>query len=66
MGKAIAMLCARKSYVSDPTMAEEISVWRAVELAVQMDLCRIILEGDALVIVQALRRDEDCWNLFGH
>lgn len=64
-GKPLAMLCASKRYVSNPTMAKAIAAWRVVELAVQLDLRCFILEGDALVIVQTLRRDEGCWSLFG-
>ncbi|XP_059455066.1 uncharacterized protein LOC132185289 [Corylus avellana] len=64
-GKPLAMLCASKRHVYNPTMAKAIAACRAVELAVQLDLHRFISKGDALVIVQALRSDEGCWSLFG-
>jgi hypothetical protein len=39
------MLCASKDYISDPTMAEVVAAWRAVELACRLDLQGIMLEG---------------------
>jgi hypothetical protein len=32
-GKALAMFCVNKEGVQDPTMAEAVAVWEAVELA---------------------------------
>lgn len=61
----LAMLCARTEFVSDPTIAEAIAAWRAVELAMKLGFCFITLEGDALLIVQALSGDENCWSLRG-
>jgi hypothetical protein len=33
---AIVMLCASKEYIPDPTMAEVVAAWRAVELACRL------------------------------
>jgi hypothetical protein len=54
---AIVMLCASKEYISDPTMAEVVAAWRAVELACRLDLQGIMLEG--------LRKNGSCWSLYG-
>jgi hypothetical protein len=59
------MLCASKEYISDPTMAEAVAAWRAVELACRLDLQGIMLKGDSLDIVQALRKIGSCWILYG-
>ena len=55
-GKAIAMFCANKGRVQDPTMAEAVAVWEAIELAHRLGLRRLILEGDVLEIVQMLKK----------
>lgn len=36
-----------------------------MELATQLDLHSIILEVDALMIVRALTKEEECWSLYG-
>jgi hypothetical protein len=51
-GVLVVMLCAAKGNVNEPTMAKAFGAWKAVNLAVQMNLRRIILEGDALIIVR--------------
>jgi hypothetical protein len=53
----IVMLCASKEYIYDPTMAEVVAAWRAVELACRLDLQGIMLEG--------LRKNGSCWSLYG-
>jgi hypothetical protein len=61
-GNVLAMLCTKKEHISDPTMAEAVVAWRAVNLARRLDLQSIMLEGDALEIVQALQEDKGCWS----
>ena len=64
-GTVLAMFCATKRYVQDPTMAEAVAAWEAMELAQRLDLRRFILEGDALEIVQMLRQEGGCGTIYG-
>jgi hypothetical protein len=64
-GQALAMFCANKEGVQDPTMAEAIVVWEAVELALRLGIQSLILEGDALEIVPMLKKEGDCGMIYG-
>jgi ribonuclease HI len=64
-GQAIAMFCSTKGGVQDPTMAEAVAVWEAVELAHRLGLRSLVLEGDALEIVQMLKKDGECGTIYG-
>jgi ribonuclease HI len=55
-GKAVAMFCANKGFVQDPTMAEAQAAWEAVELTRRLNIRKIILEGDSLEIVKMLQK----------
>ena len=50
--------------INDPSTAEALAAWAAMEVIQQMDLRKIILEGDALEVVQALNIDVACFLLF--
>jgi hypothetical protein len=47
----VVMLCATTRNIHEPTVVKAYVAWKAMDLAVQMNLRRIILEGDALIIV---------------
>jgi hypothetical protein len=64
-GSAVVMLCASKEFISDPAMAEAVAAWRTVELACSLDLESIMLEGDSLEVVQALKKNGSCWSSYG-
>jgi hypothetical protein len=59
----VVMICEVKDNVSEPTMAEAFGAWDAVKIATQLDLRSIILEGDSLIIVRALMKEDDYWSL---
>lgn len=40
--------------------------WATVELGGQLGLNKILLEGDSLEVVKALRREESSWNQYVH
>jgi ribonuclease HI len=64
-GVVLAMYCTTKGFVTSPSDAETVGAWAAVELAKRLGLQRVIFEGDALEIIQALTRDGDCWASYG-
>ena len=59
------MFCEVKDNVSEPTKAEAFGAWKIVKVVTQLDLGNIILEGDSLIIVQALTKEDDYWSLYG-
>lgn len=65
-GELLATQCATKDFITDPRTAEAYAAWRAVELSSQLGLQRIVLEGDALEIVNVLKNDEVWLGSFGH
>jgi ribonuclease HI len=64
-GVVLAMYCTTKGCITSPSDAEAVGAWAAVQLAKRMGLRRVILEGDALEIIQGLTRDGDCWAPYG-
>jgi hypothetical protein len=64
-GAVLAMLCTIRKSITSPAVAETVGAWAAVELAKRMGLRRVIFEGDALEIIQALTRDGESWAIYG-
>jgi ribonuclease HI len=64
-GKALVMACATKEFVNNPTMAEAVGAWLAVDLAKRLDLRNVLLEGDALEVVEAITKEGNCWTVYG-
>lgn len=64
-GEAVAMCCATKPFVNDPSAVEAMAVAQAVQLGRRMAWEKIIPEGDALEVVQLLRRREPWLGSFG-
>jgi ribonuclease HI len=55
MGRVCASLCTALSYISDPSTAEALAARMGVEFSKAMGFRRIWLEGDAKVVVDALK-----------
>ncbi|XP_059461945.1 uncharacterized protein LOC132190935 [Corylus avellana] len=64
-GKAMAMLCATKRSITNAPTVEAIGAWLAVDYAQRMGYQNVVFEGDALEIVRALNKEEDCWTTYG-
>jgi hypothetical protein len=61
----LASLCATVPFISDPAIAEAYAAWKAAGLCCELGLQRIILEGDASVIVQALQQTDPSRSPYG-
>lgn len=61
----VAMFCAMKGNVFELKVADAFGLWKDVELAAQLGLRSFTLEGDALIIVRALTKEDDCWSVYG-
>lgn len=59
-------LCQNLSKVQSAEMVEALVAQRAVIFAREMSLFDIIVEGDCLIVIQALLRFGPCPLLFGH
>jgi hypothetical protein len=53
-GGVVAMACETKDHIQDLAIVEAIAARRDVELSAELGIRRLLLEGDALKIVQAL------------
>ena len=52
-----------KPLIADPAVAEGVGAWYA---DCQMGSQKVMLEWDSLEIIQALRKDGQCWSSHGH
>lgn len=50
-GSVLAAMCTFLPYITDPTTAKAVSLWKAVSTSVDLGFQRLHMEGDALTIV---------------
>jgi hypothetical protein len=63
-GKVIAAMCSSQRYISDSSVAEAFGARLCAEFGLFLGLRSVILEGDALEVVQELKRvNEDAGHL---
>jgi hypothetical protein len=60
-GGVVIMACESKKFVHNPAVAEALAARRGVELCAEWGIRKLLLEGDALQIVQALISDTGGW-----
>jgi hypothetical protein len=53
-------------FVVDPSMAEALGDWNAEKFGCELGLSHVHLEGDALNVVEALKKEGPCWHPFGY
>jgi hypothetical protein len=63
--KVVVMACATKDFINNPTMAEAVGAWFAVALAKRLGLRNVLIEGDALEVVDAISKEGNCWTVYG-
>jgi hypothetical protein len=61
----LAAKCVMEPFVVDPTIIEAYGAWLSIKLGKQIGHPCIVIEGDSLEIVQALRREGKCWSIYG-
>jgi hypothetical protein len=64
-GAVLASLCTTVPFISNPTIVEAIAAWKAANLCYDLGFQRVIMEGDALVVVQALQQNAPSWCQYG-
>jgi ribonuclease HI len=65
-GKVRGGKCVTKPLIADPAVAEGVGAWYAADLCCQMGFQKVVLEGDSSEIIQAPRKDGQCWRSYGH
>ena len=65
-GQVIAALSQRIGLPCTVEMAEDLATRRVMEIARELSLFDVILEGDCLRVVQALNASGGCKTLYGH
>lgn len=55
-GLVVASMCGTIPFIIDPTIAEAVAAWKAIVFYCEQGFQRLILEGDALEIVQVFGR----------
>lgn len=65
-GCVIAALSQKISMTQSVELAEALAARRAVTFDMELSLSRVIIEGDCLRVVQALKSLGRCNTLFGH
>jgi hypothetical protein len=46
-------------------MAKAVGAWFAVALAKRLGLRNVLIEGDALEVVDAISKEGNCWTVYG-
>lgn len=64
-GEVIACLSALKELRSQPVLAEIMSLWCIVEFCEELGLSKVQLEGDAQIIIDAVKVEKECSTWFG-
>lgn len=54
-----------RRYITNPTMVEAYTAWNVVLFGIDLGLHYIILEGDALEVVQAFKKEDQLWQRYG-
>ena len=57
-GKLLVAFCATREFITDPATSEALITWQAAELSHRLGLQKVVLEGDALEVVNVLRTEE--------
>lgn len=64
-GGFVASFCTTVPFITNPALAEAVAAWKAIGFCYEQDFPRLILEGDALDIVQGLRQEGPSWCRYG-
>lgn len=64
--KVMATMCSPHAYIIDLTMEEAFEAWKAVLFGIDLGLGNVILESDALEIVNSLMKDGQSWSRNGN
>ncbi|XP_042969074.1 uncharacterized protein LOC122301757 [Carya illinoinensis] len=61
-GQVIATMRDKKQMFADPLLAESYGALAAAQLALDLGLQRIVLEGDSLQVTKTLQEEKEAWS----
>jgi hypothetical protein len=59
-GAFVAALSKIVPYIVDPLIAETVAVWHVAQLVCEMGYQHVLLEGDSLSVISALKKEGPC------
>jgi hypothetical protein len=65
-GMVVAALSASRPSITDPATAEAIVAWMMADFCCKLGFRRVVLEGDSMEVVTALKRGGNCSERYGH
>jgi hypothetical protein len=65
-GALLVANCITKIGLTNPSVAEAMGAWQSASLINQLGLQKVIVEGDALQVIQDLQKKGPCWRKYGH
>lgn len=65
LGEVVAAFSSIIPFIQDPDVAEAIAAWKAATFCCERGFQRMIFECDSMNVVAALRKGDECWNMFG-
>jgi ribonuclease HI len=65
-GEVVASMSAPKCYIIALDIAGAVAALRAITFCRELGFTRVVLEGDAIQIVQVLKSSTHNWNSYGH
>jgi ribonuclease HI len=65
-GQVVAAMAKVIPHFRDPTVAEAVALWKAVNLCSDIGVSQVEFEGDSLEVVQAVNGESPCWKSYGH
>ncbi|XP_040992644.1 uncharacterized protein LOC121239461 [Juglans microcarpa x Juglans regia] len=58
-GEVLAAMCGQRHHVHQATTAEILALWRAMEICNDLNLRRVVFEGDAQVVIKGINEDNE-------
>jgi hypothetical protein len=65
-GLVVAAISANRPCIADPATAKAIASWMMADLCCKVGLRHLLVEGDSVEVVTALKRGGDCSERYGH
>ncbi|XP_042972177.1 uncharacterized protein LOC122304128 [Carya illinoinensis] len=58
-GEALVAVCDQRQHVQNPTVTEGYALWKAMELCNELNIQKVIFEGDAKAVILAVLSNEE-------
>lgn len=65
-GEILASVCSVRRNVDQPSLAESLALWRALEICNELAFSKVIMEGDAAVVINGVNKVAEDHSWMGH